>query len=123
MSEFMIHRIFLRQCGGYLEHSVSRRTTEQASEEDIIKILEEVTTRTKIGSSRMTLEMSLNTSWKDSVDKSPKESSSKIKYKKAETIGKCHIFKSTANLANKCSKRVKINQINIEKKPYSEKMM
>ncbi|MBW0565755.1 hypothetical protein O181_105470, partial [Austropuccinia psidii MF-1] len=52
MSEFIIHRKILRQCGGDLEHPVKSRTTEQASAEDIINILEEVTTRTRIGSSR-----------------------------------------------------------------------
>ncbi|MBW0519762.1 hypothetical protein O181_059477 [Austropuccinia psidii MF-1] len=50
MSEFMIHRKILRQCGGDLEHAVKSRTTEQSSAEDIINILEEVTTRTRIGS-------------------------------------------------------------------------
>ncbi|MBW0516351.1 hypothetical protein O181_056066 [Austropuccinia psidii MF-1] len=50
MSEFMIHRKLLRQCGGDLEHSVKRRTTEQSSAEEIINILEEVTTRAKMGS-------------------------------------------------------------------------
>ncbi|MBW0467532.1 hypothetical protein O181_007247 [Austropuccinia psidii MF-1] len=41
MSEFIIHRNILRQCGGDLEDAVKSRTTEQASEEDIINILEE----------------------------------------------------------------------------------
>ncbi|MBW0532390.1 hypothetical protein O181_072105 [Austropuccinia psidii MF-1] len=50
MSEFMIHRKILRQCGGDLENSVKSRTTEQFSAEDIINKLEEVTTRTRIGS-------------------------------------------------------------------------
>ncbi|MBW0591425.1 hypothetical protein O181_131140 [Austropuccinia psidii MF-1] len=40
MSEFMIHRMILRQCGGDLDLSVKSRTSEQSSEEDIIKILE-----------------------------------------------------------------------------------
>ncbi|MBW0562289.1 hypothetical protein O181_102004 [Austropuccinia psidii MF-1] len=31
MSELMIHRTILRQCGGDLEHSVKSRTTEQSS--------------------------------------------------------------------------------------------
>ncbi|MBW0567029.1 hypothetical protein O181_106744 [Austropuccinia psidii MF-1] len=53
MSEFMIHRHVLRQCGGDLEHAFKRRTTEQCSAEDIINILEEVTTRTRIESSRV----------------------------------------------------------------------
>ncbi|MBW0562562.1 hypothetical protein O181_102277 [Austropuccinia psidii MF-1] len=38
MSEFMIHRKIPRQCGGDLEHSVKRRTTEQFSAEDISNI-------------------------------------------------------------------------------------
>ncbi|MBW0487633.1 hypothetical protein O181_027348 [Austropuccinia psidii MF-1] len=50
MSEFMIHREILRECGGDLKHSVKSSTTEQSSAEDIINILEEVTTRTRIGS-------------------------------------------------------------------------
>ncbi|MBW0577786.1 hypothetical protein O181_117501, partial [Austropuccinia psidii MF-1] len=73
MSEFMIHRKILRQCGGDLEHAVKSRTTEQSSAEDIINILEEVTTRTKIGSSRVNLKTRFNTPWKDSVDKTPKK--------------------------------------------------
>ncbi|MBW0568938.1 hypothetical protein O181_108653 [Austropuccinia psidii MF-1] len=50
MSGFMIHRTILRQCGGDLEHAVKSRTTEKPLEEDIINILEEVTTRTRISS-------------------------------------------------------------------------
>ncbi|MBW0516608.1 hypothetical protein O181_056323 [Austropuccinia psidii MF-1] len=48
MLEFMIHRKILRQCGGDLEHSVESRTTEQSSAENIVNILEEVTTRTRM---------------------------------------------------------------------------
>ncbi|MBW0555661.1 hypothetical protein O181_095376 [Austropuccinia psidii MF-1] len=55
ISEFLIHRKILKQCGGDLEHAVKSRTTEQSSAEDIINILEEVTTRTRIGSSRVNL--------------------------------------------------------------------
>ncbi|MBW0502356.1 hypothetical protein O181_042071 [Austropuccinia psidii MF-1] len=72
MSEFINHRRFLRQCGGYLEHSVKRRNTEQSSAEDIINILDKVTTRTRIGFSRVNLKKRFNTPWKDSVDKNPK---------------------------------------------------
>ncbi|MBW0586178.1 hypothetical protein O181_125893, partial [Austropuccinia psidii MF-1] len=41
MSEFIIHRKIMRQCGGDLEHAVKSRTTEKSSAEDIINILEE----------------------------------------------------------------------------------
>ncbi|MBW0541229.1 hypothetical protein O181_080944 [Austropuccinia psidii MF-1] len=79
---------------GYLEHAVKSRTTEQSSAEDIISILEEVTTGTRIGSSR---------------------------YKSADIIRKCHICQSATHLANTCPKRGEINEIDIEKEPNVEK--
>ncbi|MBW0512057.1 hypothetical protein O181_051772 [Austropuccinia psidii MF-1] len=121
MSEFMIHRKILRQCEGYLERAVKRRTTEKFSAEDIINILEEVTTRTKIGSSRLNLKTMFNMPWKDSVDKNPKENSHNVKYKSEDTVIKCHIFQSTTHLAITCPKRGKINEIDIEKEPDVEK--
>ncbi|MBW0515585.1 hypothetical protein O181_055300 [Austropuccinia psidii MF-1] len=121
MSEFMIHRKIPRQCGGDLEHSVKRRTTEKSSAEDVINILQEVTTRTKIGSSRVNLKERFNTPWKNSVDKNPKENSNNVKYKPADIIRKFHIFQSTTHLANKCPKRGKINEIDIEKESGVEK--
>ncbi|MBW0554532.1 hypothetical protein O181_094247 [Austropuccinia psidii MF-1] len=69
MPEVMIHRKILRQCGGGLEHVVKSRTTDQSSEEDIINILEEVTTRTRIGSSRVNLKTRFNTPCKNYADK------------------------------------------------------
>ncbi|MBW0519174.1 hypothetical protein O181_058889 [Austropuccinia psidii MF-1] len=121
MSEFMTHRKILRQCGGGLENSAKSRTTEQSSDKDIINILEEVTTRTKIGSSRVNLQTRFNTSWKDSVDKNPKGNSNNIKYKFADVMRKCQIFQRTTHLANKYPKKGKINHINIEKEPDVEK--
>ncbi|MBW0546219.1 hypothetical protein O181_085934 [Austropuccinia psidii MF-1] len=88
MSEFMIHRKILTQCGGELEHAVKSRTNEQSLAEDIINILEEVTTRTKIGSSRVNIKTRFNTPWKDSVVRNPKENSHSLKYKSPDTIRK-----------------------------------
>ncbi|MBW0483248.1 hypothetical protein O181_022963 [Austropuccinia psidii MF-1] len=79
MSEFMSHRRILGQCGGDLEHAVKSRTTENSSAEDIINILEEVTTRTRFGSSSVNIKKRLNTPWKDSMDKNPKENSNNMK--------------------------------------------
>ncbi|MBW0524584.1 hypothetical protein O181_064299 [Austropuccinia psidii MF-1] len=121
MSEFMIHRKILRQCGGDLEHAVKSRTTEQSSAEDVINILEEVTTITRIVSNRVNLKTRFNTPWKDSVDKNPKENSNNVEYKSADIIRKCHICQSTTHLANTCPKRGKINEIDIEKEPDVEK--
>ncbi|MBW0486223.1 hypothetical protein O181_025938 [Austropuccinia psidii MF-1] len=91
MSEFMIHKNILRQWGGDLEHAVKSRTTEQSSAEEIINILKEITTRTRIGSSRVNLKTRFNTPWKDSVDKNPKENSNNVKYKSADIIRKLYI--------------------------------
>ncbi|MBW0566133.1 hypothetical protein O181_105848 [Austropuccinia psidii MF-1] len=121
MSEFMIHSKILRQCGGYLEYAVKSRTTEQWSAEVIIHILAEVPTRTRIGSSRVNLETSFNTPWKDSLDKNPKQNSNNMKYKSADIIRKSHIFQRTNHLANTCPKKGKINEIDIEKEPDVEK--
>ncbi|MBW0551786.1 hypothetical protein O181_091501 [Austropuccinia psidii MF-1] len=121
ISEFIIHRKILRQCGGDLEHSAKIRTTEQSSAEEIINLLEEVTTRTIVGSSRMSLKTRFNTPWKDSVDKNLKENSNNIKYKSEVVIRKCHIFPSTTHLANTCPKKGKINEMDIEKEPDVEK--
>ncbi|MBW0589062.1 hypothetical protein O181_128777 [Austropuccinia psidii MF-1] len=120
MSKFMIHRKLLRQCGGDLEHAVKSRITEKSLAEDIINLLEEVTTRTKIGSSIVNFKTRLNTSWKDSMEKDPKENLNN-KYKSADTVRKCHICQSTTHLANTCSKKGKINEIDIEKEPDVEK--
>ncbi|MBW0472419.1 hypothetical protein O181_012134 [Austropuccinia psidii MF-1] len=78
MLELMIHRKIQRQCEGDLEHADKRRTNEKSSEEDIINILEEVTTRTRIGSSWVNLKKRFNTPWKDYVDKNTKGSSNKM---------------------------------------------
>ncbi|MBW0566985.1 hypothetical protein O181_106700 [Austropuccinia psidii MF-1] len=117
MSEFMIHRKILRQCGGDLEHAVKSRTTEKSSAEDIINILEEVTSRTRIGSSRVNLKTGFNTHGKDSMDKNSKGNSNNFKYKSADIIRKCHICQSTTHFANTCPKMRKINEIDIEKEP------
>ncbi|MBW0553267.1 hypothetical protein O181_092982 [Austropuccinia psidii MF-1] len=78
MSEFMINRKILKQCEGDLEHAVKSRTAEQSSAEDIINILEEVTTRTRICSSRVNLKTRFNTPWRDSVDKNTKGNSKNV---------------------------------------------
>ncbi|MBW0479290.1 hypothetical protein O181_019005 [Austropuccinia psidii MF-1] len=121
ISEFMIHRKILRQCGGDLGHSFKRRTTEQSSAEEIINILAEVATRTRIGSGRMNFKKRLNIPWKDSADKKTKENFNNMKYKSADTIRNCHIFQSITHLANKRPKRGKINEFEIEKEPDVEK--
>ncbi|MBW0492389.1 hypothetical protein O181_032104 [Austropuccinia psidii MF-1] len=120
ISEFMIHRKILRQCGGDLEHAVKKRTIEKSSAEDIMNLLEEVTTGTRIGFSRLNIKTRFYTPWKDSVDKNPEENSNNMKYKSADGIRKCHIFQSTTHLASTCPKKGKNNEIDIEKEPDVE---
>ncbi|MBW0471621.1 hypothetical protein O181_011336 [Austropuccinia psidii MF-1] len=117
----MIHRKTLRQCGGYLEHAGKSKKTEQSSAEDIINILEELITRTRIGSSRVNLKTRFNTPLKDSVAKIPKENFNNMKYRSSDVIIKLHIFQSTTHLANKCPKKGKLNEIEIEKEPDVKK--
>ncbi|MBW0549697.1 hypothetical protein O181_089412 [Austropuccinia psidii MF-1] len=100
ISEFMIHRKIIRHCGVDLKHAVQVKNTGKSSAEDIVNILEEVTTRTQIGSSRVNLKRRFKAPWKNSVDKTPNENSNNMKYKSSDIIRKCHIFQSTIDLAN-----------------------
>ncbi|MBW0525824.1 hypothetical protein O181_065539 [Austropuccinia psidii MF-1] len=111
MLELMIQRKILRQCGSDLEYAVTSRTTEKSSAKDIINILEEVTTRTRIGSSRVNLKTRFNTPQKDSVDKNRRENSNNMKYKSTDIISKFHICQSNTHLANACPRKGKINGI------------
>ncbi|MBW0539283.1 hypothetical protein O181_078998 [Austropuccinia psidii MF-1] len=95
-----------------LTHKEDMHRTEVIN---LIQAFQEVTTRTRIGSSRVNLRKRFNKPWKDSVDKNPKENSNNGKYKSADIIRKCHICQSTTHLANTCPKRGKINEIDIEK--------
>ncbi|MBW0567173.1 hypothetical protein O181_106888 [Austropuccinia psidii MF-1] len=81
----------------------------------------EITTRTRIGSSRVNLKTRLNTPWKDSVDNNSNENSNDVKYKSADIIRKLHICQITTHLANACPKRGEINEIDIKKEPDVEK--
>ncbi|MBW0515298.1 hypothetical protein O181_055013 [Austropuccinia psidii MF-1] len=121
MSELMIHRKILRQCGDDLQHAVKSRTTEQYSAEDILNTLEEVTTTTRIGSSRVNIKARRNTPWKDFLNKNPNENSNNMKYKSEYLIIKFHICQRDTHLANKCPRKGKINEINIENELYVEK--
>ncbi|MBW0526273.1 hypothetical protein O181_065988 [Austropuccinia psidii MF-1] len=123
MSEFMIHRKILRQCGGELENTVKSRTTEKYSEEEIINISEELTTTTRIGSSRVNLKTRFNTPWNDSVERIPKENLNNVKYKSADIIRKFHICQGTTQLANKCSKRGKSMQLTLKQNLMLKKMI
>ncbi|MBW0559378.1 hypothetical protein O181_099093 [Austropuccinia psidii MF-1] len=121
ISELITNIKILRQFRGYLKHAVKSRTTEQSSAEDIINIIEEVTTRTRIGASRVNIKTRFNASWKDSEHRNFKQNFNNRKYKSSDVIRKCRICQSTTHLANKFPKKAKINKIDIEKEPDVEK--
>ncbi|MBW0558587.1 hypothetical protein O181_098302 [Austropuccinia psidii MF-1] len=72
MPKFLNQSRILIQCGGDLEHADKSSPTEKSSEEELVNILQEVSTRTRNGSSRVNLKTSFNTPWNDSLDKNPK---------------------------------------------------
>ncbi|MBW0471160.1 hypothetical protein O181_010875 [Austropuccinia psidii MF-1] len=90
--DFMIHRNILIKCGGEFELDFQGRTTEKFAAEDIINMIEKLTTRNRIGSSRVDLQASSNEPCQDCVNKNPQENSNNMNYKSANTIRKWPIF-------------------------------
>ncbi|MBW0523762.1 hypothetical protein O181_063477 [Austropuccinia psidii MF-1] len=64
MSEKITHKRILRKCGGDLEHAIRRSCIEPFSKEDYINAMEDITTRTKIGSNWYKPQMDNKTSGK-----------------------------------------------------------
>ncbi|MBW0586216.1 hypothetical protein O181_125931 [Austropuccinia psidii MF-1] len=112
MSEKLVHKRILRKCGGNLEHAIRRRFIEPCSTEDYINAMEDITTRTKIGRNWYKHPMDNKTSGKP-IPKPHKPHD--------KTPLKCHKCGSTSHLANTCSKKTRINEIEIEKYDTKEK--
>ncbi|MBW0473141.1 hypothetical protein O181_012856 [Austropuccinia psidii MF-1] len=106
MAETMLHERILRKCGGDLEHSIRRRYIEPSSTENYINSMEDITTRTKIARNW----------YKPPIDnKTSAKIISKPNKPNDKTPLKCHKCGSKCNLANTCSKKTRINEIEIEK--------
>ncbi|MBW0503708.1 hypothetical protein O181_043423 [Austropuccinia psidii MF-1] len=106
MSETMVHKRILIKCGGDLEHAIRRRCIEPCSTEDYINTMEEITTRTKIGRNW----------YKPPIDnKTGAKPVSRPNRPQDKSPLKCHECGSTSHLANTCTKRTKINEIEIGK--------
>ncbi|MBW0523335.1 hypothetical protein O181_063050 [Austropuccinia psidii MF-1] len=106
MSETMIHKRTLRKCGGDLENAIRSRGIEPCSTEDYISAMEDIATRTKIGSNWYKTPMYNKTSGKPIPN--PNETHDKAPLK-------CHKCGSTSHLENTCPKNTKINEIEIDK--------
>ncbi|MBW0501039.1 hypothetical protein O181_040754 [Austropuccinia psidii MF-1] len=106
MSEIMINKRISRKCGGDLEHAIRNRFIEPCSTEDYINAMEDITTRTKIGRNWYKPPMDNKTSGK------PVPKPNKPHEKAPLKFHKCGI---TYHLANTCTKKRRINEIEIDK--------
>ncbi|MBW0564100.1 hypothetical protein O181_103815 [Austropuccinia psidii MF-1] len=106
MSETMIHNRILRKCSGDLEHAIRSRCIEPCSTDYYINSMQEITTRRKI-----------RRNWykppKDNMTSGKPISKTNKPHKKA--CLKCHNYGRTSHLANRCPKKRKINEIEIDK--------
>ncbi|MBW0509665.1 hypothetical protein O181_049380 [Austropuccinia psidii MF-1] len=106
MSETVIHKRILRKCGGDLEHAIRSRGLEPCSTEYYINTMEDITTRTKIGSNWYKPPMDNKTSGKPIPKTNKPHDKAPLKF---------HQCGSTSHLANTCPKNTRINEIEIDK--------
>ncbi|MBW0506411.1 hypothetical protein O181_046126 [Austropuccinia psidii MF-1] len=106
MSETIVDKRILRECGGDLENAIRSRCIDPCSTEDYINAMEDITTRTKNCRNWYKPSMDNKTSGKP-IPKPNKP------HDKAPL--KCHKCGSTSHLANTCPKKPRINEIEIEK--------
>ncbi|MBW0463679.1 hypothetical protein O181_003394 [Austropuccinia psidii MF-1] len=103
MSDSMINIKMLRKFGGELEHSIKCRFVEPCSAEDYINAIEDIINRTRICKTwtrvPMEAKMVSETSREDKRPERP--------------VLKCHKCGSTSNLANTCTKKTKINEVQV----------
>ncbi|MBW0514397.1 hypothetical protein O181_054112 [Austropuccinia psidii MF-1] len=99
----MINMKILRKCGGDLEHAINCRCVEHCSTEDYINAMEDIITRTRIGKAwtrvPMGSKMVSKTSREDKRPEGP--------------VLKCYKCGSTSNLANTCTKKTKVNEVQV----------
>ncbi|MBW0472434.1 hypothetical protein O181_012149 [Austropuccinia psidii MF-1] len=101
ISDTMINMKILRKFGGELEHASKWRCVEPCPSEDHFNAMEDIITRTRIGKT-----------W----TKIPMESKmvpmiSREDRKPERPLLKCHKCGSTSHLANTCTKKTKINEV------------
>ncbi|MBW0532514.1 hypothetical protein O181_072229 [Austropuccinia psidii MF-1] len=102
----MVHKRILRKCDGDLENAIRSRFIEPFSTEDYINAMEDITTRTKIGRNLYKPPIDNKTSGKPISRPNKPQNRAPLK------CNKCGI---TSHLANTCSKKKRINEIEIEK--------
>ncbi|MBW0547170.1 hypothetical protein O181_086885 [Austropuccinia psidii MF-1] len=112
MSDSMININILRKCGGDLEHAIKFIYVETWSSEDYINAMEDIITRKRFGKT-----------W----TRHPMKSKMILKISREEKIPgipvfKCHKCGSTSNLANTCTKKANINEIQVIEKAQCDEL-
>ncbi|MBW0460614.1 hypothetical protein O181_000329 [Austropuccinia psidii MF-1] len=103
MSDSMINMKILRKCGGELEHAIKCGCVEPCLTDDYINAMEDIITRKRIGKTWTRIPMESKMVSKDSrEDKRPER-----------PVLKCHKCGSTSHLANTCTKKTKINEVQV----------
>ncbi|MBW0546346.1 hypothetical protein O181_086061 [Austropuccinia psidii MF-1] len=103
MSKSMINMKILRKCGGELENDIKCKFVEPCSTEDYINAMEDIVTRTRIGKTWTRNPMRSNMVPKISrEDKRPER-----------PVLKCNKYGSTSHLAKNCTKKTKINEVQV----------
>ncbi|MBW0529927.1 hypothetical protein O181_069642 [Austropuccinia psidii MF-1] len=106
MSEKKIHKRILRECGGYLEHTIRSRCIEPFSIEDYINAMEDITNIKKIGRNRYKPPMDNKTNGKPIPKPNKPHENAPLK---------CNKCGSTSHLSKTCPKKTRINEIEIDK--------
>ncbi|MBW0508120.1 hypothetical protein O181_047835 [Austropuccinia psidii MF-1] len=102
----MVHKRVSRKYGGDLEHAIRSRCIEPCSTEDYMNVMEDITTRIKIGRNWSKSPIDNKTNGKPISN--PNQPQDRLPLK-------CHKCGSTSHLANTCPKKTRINEINVEK--------
>ncbi|MBW0503589.1 hypothetical protein O181_043304 [Austropuccinia psidii MF-1] len=103
MFDSMINMKILRKCGGQLEHAIRSRCVETCSSEDYINSMEDIITRKRIGKT-----WTGNPIESNMIPKIVKEDK-----RPERPVLKCHKFGSTSHLSNTCTKKTKINGVQV----------
>ncbi|MBW0525787.1 hypothetical protein O181_065502 [Austropuccinia psidii MF-1] len=103
ISDTMINMKISRKCEGELENSINCRCVEPCSTEDYINAMEDIIIRTRIG----------KTWTKISIESKMVPKISREDRRPEKPVLNCHKCGSTSHLANTCTKKTKINEVQV----------
>ncbi|MBW0570093.1 hypothetical protein O181_109808 [Austropuccinia psidii MF-1] len=106
MSDSMINMKILRKFRGEIEHATKCRCLEPFSTEEYINYMDDIITSTIIGKTWTRVPMESKMVSKNSRENKTPE----------RPVLKCHKCGSTSHLANTCTKRTKINEVQVFEK-------